>query len=103
MLWDRKWDLRVGSFQMQFSEKYFPPELKFGLMGDPATFLRINGACSCLARKHQRNSKWKSRGEIVPAFSTEASRRQPVRVLLLLSAALFVLPGARGARYRDTE
>lgn len=81
----------MGSFQMQSAEKPFPPELKFGVMGDPATFLRINEACSCLVRKHQRNCKWKSRGEIAPAFSTEASPRQQVRVLLLLSAALYCL------------
>jgi len=71
-------------------------------MGDPATFLRINEACACLVRKHQTNSKWKSKGEIAPAFSTEASSRQQVRVLLLLSAAFFVLPGAGAAHYRST-
>lgn len=102
MLWDRKWDLRVGSFQKQSAEKPFPPELKFGLMGDPATFLRINEACSCLVRKHQRNSEWKSRGEIAPAFSTEARPRQQARVLPLLSVPFFVLPGAGGAHYRGT-
>lgn len=69
---------------MQSAEKPFPPELEFGLMGDPAIFLRINEACSCLVRKCQRNSKWKSRGEIALAFSTEVSPRQQVRVLLLL-------------------
>lgn len=91
MLWDRKWALRVGSFQMQFGEKLFPPELKYGLMGDPATFLRINEACSCLVKKHQRNSKWKNRGEIIPALSTEVSPRQQVFCCCFLQIPLYLL------------